>query len=180
MEILHLGTLYGSRNFDKIFSSLDSLYDENKIARGSVTLTNLGSVYTANSAEYLARDDFKLLGERQRVDAMRLAKRADFLLLVQHDDKRSEETIPYKLYDYLNLNMPIILLVKNPEISQICERHRSLVANCGSEQEIKAVIASAMAIFADEKANFPREQVRENRRLEIRSQLVNVIPKIFQ
>jgi hypothetical protein len=179
IEILHLGTLYGSRNLDKFFAGLDSLYAEKKIAKGSIVVTNLGSVYTSNVLEYSVRNDFKLMRERQRVDAMRIAKRADFLLLVQHDDNRSAETIPYKLYDYLNLNIPMILLIKNPEIRDICPKNQILIADCGSEQEIKAAIESALVMFTSGQSNLPSRGVVYSDRLEICSQVANLLPKIF-
>jgi len=144
IQILHLGTLYGSRNLDKLFSALDSLYRKNVVQLGMVQITNLGSVYTHNAEEYKKRADFNYLPERRRLDALKIAKNADYLLLVQHDDSRSAETIPYKLYDYLNLDIPIILLIKNQEIKELCHQYSKLIADCGNEAEIASALESAL------------------------------------
>jgi hypothetical protein len=144
IQILHLGTLYGSRNLDKLFSALDSLYKKDVVQPGAVQITNLGSVYTHNAEEYKKRPDFNYLPERRRLDALEIAKHADFLLLIQHDDSRSEETIPYKLYDYLNLGIPIILLIKNQEIEELCHQYSELIADCGNEAEIASALESGL------------------------------------
>ena len=87
--------------------------------------------------DYKARKDFQLIPERGRLDALRIASHADILLLVQHTDKRSAETIPYKIYDYLNLNKPIIALTLNQEITNLCQVPSFFSANCLDENEIK-------------------------------------------
>ncbi|NVK33308.1 MAG: hypothetical protein HWE23_02440 [Rhodobacteraceae bacterium] len=144
LEILHLGTLYGSRNLDKFFRSLDKLYADGEVERGTILITNQGSVYTDNADEYARRDDFRLLKEKSRLEALQVAQNADFLLLVQHDDNRSAETIPYKLYDYANLKLPIIMLVKNPEIKELFPQYEDFIADCGDEQAIKDALSSAI------------------------------------
>ena len=175
IQILHLGTLYGSRNLDKLFLALDSLYAENKISKGSVLVTNMGSVYTDNAAEYKGRDDFNVFGERQRVDALRIAKNADFLVLVQHDDNRSEETIPYKLYDYMNLNIPIIMLIKNPEIRALCAQYADLIADCGEVGEIRTAIESAVTLYGTNEYKEFRSGKGYQNRLDIREQVSQIL-----
>jgi len=147
IEILHLGTLYGSRNLDNFFIALDELYLKGNIKHGAIKVVNLGSVYTDNFSNYLMRKDFNYLPERQRIDALKIATSAAFLLLVQHDDERSSETIPYKLYDYMNLNIPIILLSKNPEIRDLCPNFSTLFADCGDVNEIKLAIIAAVDLY---------------------------------
>lgn len=175
VSILHLGTLYGTRNLNKFFIALDSLYAEEKIKRASLEIINLGSVYTSNAEEYIKRPDFKLLSERKRVEAMRIAKDAKFLLLVQHDDSRSAETIPYKLYDYMNLNIPIILLIKNPEIRELCKQYVKLIADCGNEREIGSVIMAAMAIVKTDEYDNLRSKNFQQYRLSIREQVLAIL-----
>lgn len=175
IQILHLGTLYGSRNLDKFFQALDSLYAENKIGQSSILIKNQGSVYTNNAEEYSRRDDFSLLEERQRVDALKVAKNADFLLLVQHDDDRSAETIPYKLYDYMNLNIPIVMLIKNPEIRELCAEYAGLIADCGDEQEIRSAIESAFALYGTKEYKKIRSGSEYKNRLDIREQVSRIL-----
>jgi hypothetical protein len=173
VNILHLGTLYGSRNLDKFFIALDELYSTGNIKRGNVMVTNLGSVYTSNVAEYLARDDFNLIPERQRIDALKIASSASYLLLVQHDDERSTETIPYKLYDYMNLNIPIILLVKNDEIKDLCPEYASLSASCGDISHIKSAIYHAVNLY--KTIGYENLRDTNNIKLSINTQISNII-----
>lgn len=174
VQILHLGTLYGSRNLDKLFSALDSLYMKRVIQPGAVQITNLGSVYTHNAEEYKKRADFNYLPERRRLDALRIAENADFLLLVQHDDSRSAETIPYKLYDYLNLHIPILLLIKNQEIKEICRQYSRLVADCGSDAEIASALESALGQNG-EWIDRSSKGVNDSDWLSIRTQIANIL-----
>ncbi len=173
IEILHLGTLYGSRNLDKFFVALDELYLEGKIERGTVRITNLGSIYTSNISSYLVRNDFNLLPERQRIDALQIASSTSYLLLVQHDDERSSETIPYKLYDYMNLNIPIILLVKNPEIRDLCPNYSSLSADCSDVGEIKSAINFAVSLY--KTARYESLRCSNMKQLSINRQVSNII-----
>ncbi len=69
-----------------------------------------------NYSEYLAREDYREFPLGGREQGLKQAALADFLLLVQHSDSRSEETIPYKTYDYLNLGMPVVGIINNPEL----------------------------------------------------------------
>lgn len=175
ISILHLGTLYGTRNLDKFFTALDSLYADEKIMRGSLEVINLGSIYTHNAEEYIKRADFKLLSERKRVEAMEIAKDAKFLLLVQHDDSRSAETIPYKLYDYMNLGIPIILLIKNPEIRELCKHYVNLIADCGNERDIRSAIEAAMALVKTNEYDKLRLINFQQYQLSIREQVLAIL-----
>lgn len=175
VKILHLGTLYGSRNLDKFFMALDELYAEECIAHGDVQITNLGSVYTSNAREYVARGDFNLLAERKRTDALKMAKEADYLLLVQHDDRRSVETIPYKIYDYLNMNIPVIMLIKNHEIGDLCPCASKLMADCSDKVQIKSAIRAAVKICGSDEYINLRRVLSNQYDLQINQQVANII-----
>lgn len=118
-EFLHLGTLYGSRNLDLFFNALDALHEEGFELANAVRVINLGAVYCETAPRYLERPDFKSLDAMDRFNALMRARRASCLLLVQHTDARSCETIPYKTYDYLNLNLPVFGLINNDELSMM-------------------------------------------------------------
>jgi hypothetical protein len=175
ITILHLGTLYGSRNLDKFFVALDEMYLEKTIKRSVVKIINLGSVYTSNVSEYIKRSDFILLAERTRIEALNIAKRASFLLLVQHDDDRSVETIPYKIYDYINLNIPIIHLVKNPEIKAFFSKNPNLVANCSNVKEIKAALSAAMTLYMSSNYKNIKYSNCSDVYIDINKQISNII-----
>jgi hypothetical protein len=111
-EFLHAGTLYGSRTLEPLFSALDDAYAQGIFSKGEVRVVNLGSDYTGSES----RVDYEQSSAVSRKDAVRRSSQADCLLLVQHSDSRSLETIPFKLYDYLNLSVPILVLGRNSEI----------------------------------------------------------------
>ena len=173
IEILHLGTLYGSRNLDLLFKSVDQMYEKGLLAKGSVKFTNVGSVYTENVEDYKARKDFQLIPERGRLDALRIASHADILLLVQHTDKRSAETIPYKIYDYLNLNKPIIALTLNQEITNLCQVPSFFSANCLDENEIKTALLNVIRYISD--SNTAKQAIENNLLIDIQKQITNLL-----
>jgi hypothetical protein len=115
----HLGHLYSSRNLDLLFLAIDQMIDAGEIPSGLIEIRNIGPAYVPNHAEYLARTDYQELPLGNRQDGLREASKADYLLLVQHSDSRSEETIPYKTYDYLNLGAPIFGVINNPELAEL-------------------------------------------------------------
>ena len=119
ITLTHFGHLYGSRNLDLLFRAIDELIAENAIQPSSIRIRNLGPAYLANREDYLSRCDYEESPLRGRIEGLREAARSDCLLLVQHSDSRSEETIPYKTYDYLNLGLPILGLINNQELEQI-------------------------------------------------------------
>lgn len=115
VELLHAGTLYGSRNLRPLFQALNTGYAEGRFSSSKLQITNLGSDYTGTEA----REDYEELPMLPRDEALARASKAQVLLLVQHSDDRSLETIPFKLYDYLNLDVPILVLGRNQEIRNL-------------------------------------------------------------
>ena len=120
-RILHVGTLYGTRNLDNLFLALDRLYLNFPDKKGKVQIVQKGLVACENRSEYLERDDFVLLPLGSRAEALSEALASEALLLVQNTDTRSQETIPYKFYDYLNLGVPIFALLNNEELRHLVE-----------------------------------------------------------
>ena len=137
--IAHLGHLYGSRNLNLLFLAIDQMIDAGEIPSGLIKFRNIGPAYVPNHHEYLARTDYQELPLGNRQDGLREASKADYLLLVQHSDSRSEETIPYKTYDYLNLGAPIFGLINNPELAEIL-RGRGFVGSAKDIDSTKQAI----------------------------------------
>jgi len=121
LTLAHVGHLYGSRNLDLLFEAIDQLVAEKEVSAGFFQIWSLGPAYVQGRSKYLNRDDYRESSLSTRVDALKQASTADYLLLVQHSDSRSEETIPYKTYDYLNLRIPILGLLNNAELVQLLE-----------------------------------------------------------
>lgn len=135
----HLGHLYGSRNLDLLFLAIDQMIDVGEIPSGLLEIRNIGPAYVPNHDHYVARTDYQELPLGNRQDGLREASKADYLLLVQHSDSRSEETIPYKTYDYLNLGAPIFGVINNPELAELL-RDRGFVGSAKDIDSTKQAI----------------------------------------
>lgn len=146
-EFLHLGTLYGSRNLDLFFDALDALHEEGFELARAVRVVNLGAVYCETAPRYLARPDFQSLNALDRVDALRRARQASCLILVQHADERSRETIPYKTYDYLNLGLPVFGLLNNDELRVLIESCGGHAAQADDLEAIKCTLRECLTVF---------------------------------
>jgi hypothetical protein len=144
-QFLHTGTLYGARNLDTFFLALDELYEEHPELQGQIEVLQKGGLFCENKSQYLSRGDFKHLALGNRIDALTSALSADALLLVQHTDTRSQETIPYKFYDYLNLEKPILALHENSELAGLVVEFGGFSAKNTDITEIKKRIIEIIA-----------------------------------
>jgi len=170
-EFLHLGTLYGSRNLDLFFDALDALHEEGFEHARAVRVVNLGAVYCETAPRYLARPDFQSLDALDRVDALQRARQASCLMLVQHTDERSRETIPYKTYDYLNLRLPVFGLLNNDELSTLIESHGGYTTQADNPESIKAALRYCLNALAETGAERPVV----DERLEISRQFLQIL-----
>ena len=161
-ELLHLGTLYGARNLDFLFKAIDEL--DNLSVKFKVV--NVGAVYCENLPYYLSRDDFEYISTMTRKDALIRASKSSCLLLVQHADSRSEETIPYKTYDYLNIGIPILGLLNNDELTRLLTERGHMVA---SSLSIKSIKRSLSSLAKQAEIN------KGNRSLNIKKQFMDVL-----
>lgn len=166
IEFLHLGTLYGTRNLDSFFKAVDQLKELRFPNIERLKVRNLGDVYLPNRQEYLQREDFELLLSRNRTKALERAMESDALLLVQHSDSRSQETIPYKTYDYLNLNKRIFGLTLNHEISLILNQDAHFLAEATSVVSIR----QKLELFLSRIETIQKEAVSNNSIFDIETQ----------
>jgi hypothetical protein len=170
-EFLHLGTLYGSRNLDLFFNALDALHKEGFELARAVRVVNLGAVYCETAPRYLTRPDFQSLDALDRVDALRRARQASCLMLVQHADERSRETIPYKTYDYLNLGLPVFGLLNNDELQALIESCGGHAAQADNVEAIKCTLRACLSDLVAERT----AQNETACRLDITRQFLQVL-----
>jgi len=156
LEFIHLGTLYDARNLKNFFAALDQLRLEGFPNAHKVKVKNLGSVNLKPSNLYSFRNDFEVLEPLDRCDALNRCLDSSILLLIQHADNRSIETIPYKTYDYLNLRMPIFGIINNKELEEILTPLGHYVANALDISSIKNQISFAINdYYSEESFGFP-------------------------
>jgi hypothetical protein len=147
ITFIHSGTLYSNRNLDLFFRALDELRGDGNEAAKRVHVINQGNLAVANENDYRMREDFTELALADRYSSLKTAAHADFLLLVQHSDTRSEETIPYKTYDYLNIGVPVFGLTNNPELDRLIEANGGFSVNNRSLTDIKEVLSNALESY---------------------------------
>lgn len=117
--LVHLGTLYSTRNLDTLIIAIEKLIAEKKIAEDKIEIINLGEIYGDYKEGYLKKSYIKQHPILPREEAVQFASNCDVNLLIQHTDPRSTTTIPYKTYDYLNIGNPILGLTNSSELSGI-------------------------------------------------------------
>lgn len=125
LKIIHFGTLYGSRNFNNLIIALNSIKKRNPDTK--IELTNIGSNYAENYEKPLFKLEY--FSEINREQMLTVLENYNLVLLVQHTDDRSLLTIPYKTWDYLNLNKPILGLTNNVELDNLLLDHGHFVAS---------------------------------------------------
>lgn len=146
VTFLHVGSLYTSRNLDLLFAAIDELKDSSFELGHRLQIINQGELNMVDSEGYRIRSEFKEWPVVGREFALQKAALSDFLLLIQHSDSRSEETIPYKTYDYLNLGVPIFGLTNNPELDKLIEKSGGFVGSSTSlEKTVQALKAALVA-----------------------------------
>jgi hypothetical protein len=160
-----LGTLYGSRNFGNINLAIERAFASKSLSPGDILFQNIGAD-GSNVLGIYNQNYFENRPAVTRIEGLEIASKSDYLVLVQHTDDRSLDTIPYKTYDYLNLGKPIFGLVKNPELKKIIENHGGIVADPLDVDEIKEALMQALEKVRLEPATLIGSKINFHSQLE--------------
>ena len=171
IEFLHLGTLYGTRNLDGFFASLDRLRAEGFKPAELVRVVNVGAVYGPMLQTYRQRTDFELVDTLPRRNALARANQADCLLLIQHTDSRSAETIPYKTYDYLNLGLPVFGVLQNFELAELVDSMGGFTCDASDPDSIRDALSRCLGSLSEPKSRRPVGS------LSIEHQFLSILPR---
>jgi len=112
--LLHAGGLYGGRFPKVLLESLDRLSKAGALTEADVQIRLVGSIdpIAVNCPELLAsmqqRKFVFLDGTVGRAEALRRTGEADYLLLVDLNEKNTKFQVPSKLFDYLRIGRPIL------------------------------------------------------------------------
>lgn len=123
LRLVHLGSLYSTRNFKSIIAALELLFSSGRLKKDSIKLINLGQITPEIKNDILHIPYVEIRPPISRIEALTFATESDIVLLIQNADDRSHLTIPYKTYDYLNLNTPILALLNNDELAQMINKN---------------------------------------------------------
>jgi LmbE family N-acetylglucosaminyl deacetylase len=121
-RLVHLGSLYSTRNFVAITAAIDSLVAAGGLRESDIELINLGHVSPEIRAKISSRSYVRIMPPVSRIEALEFAAGCDVALLIQNSDERSRVTIPYKTYDYLNLGNRVLALLNSDELTELLEQ----------------------------------------------------------
>jgi len=122
LRLVHLGSLYATRNFKAITTAIDTLVAAGTVRELDIELINLGHVSPEIRTEISTKSYVRILPPIPRQDALEFAAGCDVTLLIQNCDERSKVTIPYKTYDYLNLGNRVLGLLNSDELTDLLVR----------------------------------------------------------
>ncbi len=117
--LAHFGTLADRRNLSSLFQSLREVIHEQPNAKELLKIELYGFLdpmvgRSISSYEYKSMISIKGTIPHER--ALEKMEQSDILLLIQDDTYVAEETIPSKIYEYLQSNKPVFALVNNEEL----------------------------------------------------------------
>jgi hypothetical protein len=142
LTIIHLGTLYSTRNLYTLIEAIDSLIEEKEITKDDIEILNLGEIYGDLREHHLSRPYISYEPIRPREEAIKIASGYMVSLLVQHNDSRSNATIPYKTYDYLNISNPILALTNSIELRDMMINNGHIAVDINNIEEIRKSLLS--------------------------------------
>lgn len=143
---MHLGTLYSTRNLDSFLEALFRTRVSKIPFPKEILIHNMGEIALPQIDDYFATGIFSQTHVLPRHQALNLASESDCLLLVQHNDTRSLETIPYKFYDYLNLGLNIFGIVNSEELKDLIKSAGGYACQQG---DVESAIGELTRLFDD-------------------------------
>ena len=141
IKLIHVGTLYGSRNLNELIKAV-KIAKESLDEDISIEIINVGEVYCDERDQYVDSGLVTLVGEKTRQEAVAFLENG-MPLLIQHSDSRSEETIPYKTYDYLNSGRAIFGVLYSKELFELLDDGINLVSYNDLERLVENIVALA-------------------------------------
>jgi hypothetical protein len=152
-SFVHLGSLYGSRNLDLFFAALEKVVKEDSLDATKFQVINVGHIDEEQVNHSSTIIEFISIPDLDRDKAVQFASTCSVLLLIQHEDSRSEESIPFKIYDYLNLNLPIISILDNHEILDLLGDNSALASKVKDIEHLKKSIRKSFSWESNQSAN---------------------------
>lgn len=138
VTLVHIGTLYGKRNLDKL---IEAIKEAKKILPQdcSVKILNVGEIYCDEKENYINSGLVEIISEQPRHLACKYLDNC-IPLLIQHEDRLSEETIPYKTYDYLNSGKIIFGILYSKELFDILDNGKNLVSYDNFQKIVENIV----------------------------------------
>jgi hypothetical protein len=167
LKMAYFGELYSTRNYNSLFLAISKI---NKLdSNFSIEIDHYGREAVNNLDELNNNLRLTVKGSFSRDVAMTKALKYDVVLLIQHTDERSKLTIPYKTWDYLNIQKPILALLNNDELRELLDGlgHYTCDVN-----DVDSIVAAILRFNEDFKKN--RINIKPNP-YDISKQLLELI-----
>jgi hypothetical protein len=122
MILSHFGTLADRRNLNALFESLQQVIHEHPHAEEFLKIELYGFLdlmVERSISSFEFKSIISIKGTIPHERALEKMEQSDILLLIQDDSYVAEETIPSKIYEYLQKNKPVLALVNNKELYNI-------------------------------------------------------------
>ena len=119
MILAHFGTLADRRNLNTLFESLQQVVREHPYTKEFLKIDLYGFLdlmVERSISLFEFKSMISIKGTIQHERALEKMEQSDALLLIQDDSYVAEETIPSKIYEYLQKNKPVLALVNNEEL----------------------------------------------------------------
>lgn len=153
----HFGSLGGSRNVGTMLEALDAVISREPALAGVVRFDLYG---TMDKLSRRMVADFKHpgivtdFGKVSRPDAHRAMMKSDVLVVIQNRDDLSYETIPSKVYEYLQVNRPVLGLVyRNPSLTRMLTSLGHFAAEADNPIEAAERIMKILVLWKKEELN---------------------------
>jgi glycosyltransferase involved in cell wall biosynthesis len=124
LHLVHMGTLRGRRSLTTVFAALKTAMEYSGIG-SSWVFDQVGSYHeflVQGSNELGISDQVCMHGNLSHTEAIKMAAGADALLLLVSSDEGSL-LVPAKLYEYLRLGKPIVVLAPPGEAEKIAREY---------------------------------------------------------
>lgn len=149
LSLAYFGEVYSTRNYNSLFLALKYI-KEKENDHLSYKIYHYGTNPNLKTVEMEINLSFNVMDILSRNTAMKEASNYDVLLLIQHTDERSKVTIPYKTWDYLNTQKPILALLNNDELKTMLDDLGHYTCNVN---DIDSIVSAILRFHYDLKNN---------------------------
>jgi hypothetical protein len=157
LRLAHFGALYRGRNTAHFVAALEALLNERPELQSVVQVHCYGALdrIAQQTAACSVPGVLRLHEKISRAQAIHAMTTTDILLLIQHTEPISSETIPSKTYEYLHSARPILALTyRNPELTGMLKRLGHFAVEADDEAAIRQALATLIAHW--QKGQLPR------------------------
>lgn len=152
LSFMHLGTLDGTRNLHGFFEGANALLEKDDSFWRLDLYGHIGKVVHTQIERFNRPDRVTWHGKKSREESLELMNTGAVLLLIQNASDESRETIPSKVYEYLQANRLILgLIYKNEELSELLRSHGHLVAEVDEPQQIEHALTEVIERYRQER-----------------------------